>query len=144
MCIVPKFPLFTKELSKDDFEKKVKENPANSHLKVEIEVERSVINEEVAVEVDESNKPDFLFQYEQVKRENSNSVIFMHTGGFYIAFGKDAQTISKHTHYKATGKNLYGNVFTPCCEVIDFNLIARKINLFFKNSQEIFQLILPK
>lgn len=46
----------------------------------------------------------------------------MHTGGFYIAFGKDAQTISKHTHYKATGKNLYGNVFTPCCEVIDFNL----------------------
>ena len=116
------YPLFNKEFSKADFEQKVKENPANNHLRVEIEVERPIVNDETEIEVDESNKPDFLFQYEQVKRENSNSVIFMHTGGFYIAFGKDAQTISKHTHYKATGKNLYGNVFTPCCEVIDFNL----------------------
>ncbi len=116
------YPLFNKEFSKADFEQKVKENPANNHLRVEIEVERPIVNDETEIEVDESNKPDFLLQYEQVKRENSNSVIFMHTGGFYIAFGKDAQTISKHTHYKATGKNLYGNVFTPCCEVIDFNL----------------------
>ena len=116
------YPLFNKEFSKADFEKKVKENPANNHLRVEIEIERPIVNDENETEVDESNKPDFLFQYEQVKRENPDSVLFMHTGGFYIAFGKDAQTISKHTHYKATGKNLYGNVFTPCCEVIDFNL----------------------
>ncbi len=116
------YPLFNKEFSKDEFEKKVKENPANNHLRVEIEVERPIVNDESETEIDESNKPDFLLQYEQVKRENPDSVLFMHTGGFYIAFGKDAQTISKHTHYKATGKNLYGNVYTPCCEVIDFNL----------------------
>ncbi len=116
------YPLFNKEFSKADFEKKVKENPANNHLRVEIEIERPIIESEAETEVDESNKPDFLFQYEQVKRENPYSVLFMHTGGFYIAFSKDAQTISKHTHYKATGKSLYGNVFTPCCEVIDFNL----------------------
>ena len=116
------YPLFNKEFSKADFEKKVKENPANNHLRVKIEIERPVVNDENETEVDESDKPDFLLQYEQVKRENPDSVIFMHTGGFYIAFGKDAQTISKYTHYKATGKNLYGNIFTPCCEVIDFNL----------------------
>ena len=115
------YPLFSKELSKADFEQKIKENPANNHLRIEVEVERPVVDEP-ETEVDESNKPDFLFQYEQIKKENSDGVLLMHVGGFYYAFGKDAETLSKHTIYGATGKNLYGNVFTPCCEVLDFNL----------------------
>ncbi len=116
------YPLFNKEFSKADFEKKVRENPANNHLRVEVEVERPVEDYETETEVDESNKPDFLVQYEQVKKENPDGVLLMHTGGFYIAFGKDAEIVSKHTHYNAPGKNFYGNVFTPCCEVLDFNL----------------------
>lgn len=116
------YPLFNKEFSKADFEKKVKENPANNHLRIEVEVERTIIDDEPETEVDDSNKPDFLVQYEQVKKENPDGVLLMHTGGFYIAFGKDAQTLSKYTHYTAPGKNFYGNVFTPCCEVLDFNL----------------------
>ena len=66
---------FTKEFSKSDFEAKVKENPANSHLKVEIEVKRPVSTGEAEVEVDESNKPDFLIQYEQVKKENPDYTV---------------------------------------------------------------------
>ncbi len=128
------YPLFNKEFSKADFEKKVKENPANNHLRVEVEVEIPVINNEPETEVDDSNKPDFLVQYEQVKKENSDGVLLMHTGGFYIAFGKDAQTLSKYTHYTAPGKNFYGNVFTPCCEVLDFNLSYCQKELYANNN----------
>ena len=125
-----KFPLFTKEFSKSDFEAKVKENPANSHLKVEIEVKRPVSTGEAEVEVDESNKPDFLIQYEQVKKENPDGVLLMHVGPFYFAFGKDAETLGKHTIYSEQRKNLYGNVFTPCSQLLDFNLsyCAKELN----------------
>ncbi len=116
------YPLFNKEFLKAEFEKKVKENPANNHLRVEVERESTTVIDEPEMEVDESNKPDFLVQYEQVKKENPDSVVLMHTGGFYNAFGTDAETLEKYTNYVATGKNLYGNVFTSCCEVLDYNL----------------------
>ena len=131
------YPLFNKEFSKADFEKKVKENPSNNHLRVEIEVERPIEDYEVETEVDESNKPDFLVQYEQVKKENPDGVLLMHTGGFYIAFGKDAETLSNYTHYVAPRKNFYGNVFTSCCEVLDFNLSYCQKELSDKNNIDI-------
>ena len=122
------FPLFTEEFSKDEFEKKVKENPANNHLRVEVEVERPAVNTET--DIDDSNKPDFLLQYEQVKNDNPDSIVLMHVGGFYYAFGKDAEIVSKHTNYTAEGKNLYGNVFTPFCQMLDFNLsyVTKSLN----------------
>ena len=124
------FPLFTEEFSKDEFEKKVKENPANNHLRVEVEVERPAVNTETETEIDDSNKPDFLLQYEQVKNDNPDSIVLMHVGGFYYAFGKDAEIVAKHTNYTAPGKNLYGNVFTPFCQVLDFNLsyVTKSLN----------------
>ncbi len=128
------YPLFNKEFQKADFEKKVKENPANNHLRVEVEVERTIVDDEPETEVDESNKPDFLVQYEQVKKENPDGVLLMHTGGFYIAFGKDAEIVSKHTHYLAPRKNFYGKVLTPCCEVLDFNLSYCQKELYANNN----------
>ena len=128
------YPLFNKEFSKSDFEKKVKENPANNHLRIEVEVERPIEDSEPETEVDERNKPDFLVQYEQVKKENPDGVLLMHTGGFYIAFGKDAEIVSKHTHYLAPRKNFYGNVLTPCCEVLDFNLSYCQKELYANNN----------
>ena len=117
-----KFPLFNKELSKTEFEKKVQENPVNNHLRVEVETERLVVDTENEPEIDESNKPDFLIRYEQIKKDTPDSVILMRAGGFYFAFGKDAETLAKHTNHRAVGRNLYGNVFTPCCKVLDYNL----------------------
>lgn len=128
------YPLFNKEFQKADFEKKVKENPANNHLRIEVEVERPIEDNEPETEVDESNKPDFLVQYEQVKKENPDGVLLLHTGGFYIAFGKDAEIVSKHTHYLAPRKNFYGNVVTPCCEVLDFNLSYCQKELYANNN----------
>ena len=125
-----KFPLFTKEFSKSDFEKKVKENPANNHLRTEIEVERPAFSEQPEAEIDESNKPDFILQYEQTKKENPDGVLLTHIGPFYFAFGKDAEILGKHTGYVVSRKNFYGNVFVPYLQVLDFNLsyCSKKLN----------------
>ena len=47
----PDFPLFGKELSRADFEEKLKENPANDHLKV-------VVTEKQSVQTPPEEKPD--------------------------------------------------------------------------------------
>ena len=47
----PDFPLFGKELSRADFEEKLKENPANDHLKV-------VVTEKQRVQTPSEEKPD--------------------------------------------------------------------------------------
>ena len=47
----PEFPLFGKELSRADFEEKLKENPANDHLKV-------VMTEKQKTEIPPEQKPD--------------------------------------------------------------------------------------
>ena len=47
----PEFPLFGKEVSRADFEEKLKENPANDHLKV-------VVTEKQSVQTPSEEKPD--------------------------------------------------------------------------------------
>ena len=47
----PDFPLFGKELSRADFEEKLKENPANDHLKI-------VVTEKQSVQTPSEEKPD--------------------------------------------------------------------------------------
>ena len=47
----PDFPLFGKELSRADFEEKLKENPANDHLKV-------IVTEKQSVQTPSEEKPD--------------------------------------------------------------------------------------
>ncbi len=49
----PEFPLFGKELSRADFEEKLKENPANDHLKV-------VVTEKQSVQTPPEEKPDSI------------------------------------------------------------------------------------
>ena len=49
----PDFPLFGKEISRADFEEKLKENPANDHLKV-------VITEKPSVQTPSEEKPDSI------------------------------------------------------------------------------------
>ena len=49
----PEFPLFGKELSRADFEEKLKENPANDHLKV-------VVTEKQSVQTPSEEKPDSI------------------------------------------------------------------------------------
>ncbi len=76
------FPLFTKELSKADFEQKVKENPANNHLRVEIQ-KQSVSKEKP------SDNPIWN-EYQSIKADNPDSIVFYQVGDFFEIMGEDA------------------------------------------------------
>lgn len=108
-----KFPLFTRELSKAEFEQKVKENPANEHLKViaakestetekhENEVSKQdddityeLFSEAKSGEVKESSNNPIWDEYQGIKAENPNSIVFYQAGDFFEVFGDDAKTVA--------------------------------------------------
>ena len=83
----PEFPLFGKELSRADFEEKLKENPANDHLKV-------VVTEKQKTEIPPEQKPDGI-QF---------SIGFSEHPAFY-----DRQFNDRYTHLSfALGNYLLG------------------------------------
>ena len=72
------YPLFNKEMDRDEFERKVKENPMNDHLKVEVP----------------QNAVSSWQEYSEIKERNPNTVIFYQMGDFYEVMGADAVYVS--------------------------------------------------
>ena len=78
----PKFPLFTQQMDFKEFEKKVKENPANDHLIVTDNIESKLLeqndiesdNEEFSEEIDEEQQLKTLEKSENVKTEKPYKV----------------------------------------------------------------------
>ena len=78
----PKFPLFTQQMDFKEFEKKVKENPANDHLIVTDNIESKLLeqndiesdNEEFSEEIDEEQQLKTLEKSENVETEKPYKV----------------------------------------------------------------------
>lgn len=60
-----KYPLFNREMSKEEFDRKVKENPANDHLKVKINDIKDNIKEEQSSNTDEIEKEEISVSIEE-------------------------------------------------------------------------------
>ncbi len=97
-----KFPLFTKELSKVDFEQKVKENPANNHSKVVVSrkfseptvddddvVDEFFSEKESATQLQSKGNP-IWDEYKSIKADNPDSIVFYQVGDFFEIMGEDA------------------------------------------------------
>ena len=76
-----KFPLFQREETRADFERKVQENPLNDHLKVRD-------SEAVPAPSEQKNQ-----EYLQTKEENPDSILLFQNGDFFEAFHEDAEVI---------------------------------------------------
>ena len=76
-----KFPLFQREETRADFERKVQENPLNDHLKVRD-------SETVPIPSEQKNQG-----YLQTKEENPDSILLFQNGDFFEAFYEDAKVI---------------------------------------------------
>ena len=59
------YPLFNREMSKEEFDRKVKENPANDHLKVKINDIKDNIKEEQSSNTDEIEKEEISVSIEE-------------------------------------------------------------------------------
>lgn len=67
-----RYPLFNREMSKEEFDRKVQENPANDHLKVKVSDIKDNINEE-SINIEENVKEEISLPIEEepeVQEEN--------------------------------------------------------------------------
>lgn len=85
------FPLFNKEMTRAEFDEKVKENPMNNHLRFVIDPADEKSEPESKLKKTEEPIRD----YQQIKAENPDRIVLYQRGSFYEVMGDDAPTVSK-------------------------------------------------
>lgn len=91
MLFDKQFPLFNKEMTRTEFDSKVKENPMNDHLKVAVQSEK----EKQITKRDYSRYSPVMQEYFKIKDEHPDTIILFQIGDFYEAVGDDAVTVSQ-------------------------------------------------
>ena len=91
MLFDKQFPLFNKEMTRTEFDSKVKENPMNDHLKVAVQPEK----EKQITKRDYSRYSPVMQEYFKIKDEHPDTIILYQIGDFYEAMGDDAITVSQ-------------------------------------------------
>lgn len=91
MLFDKQFPLFNKEMTRAEFDSKVKENPMNDHLKVAVQPEK----EKQITQRDYSRYSPVMQEYFKIKDEHPDTIILYQIGDFYEAMGDDAITVSQ-------------------------------------------------
>lgn len=98
------FPLFQKEETRADFDRKVQENPLNDHLKV-----NDILPEE---------KSESLLPTEQtvtaIKTENPDAILFYQVGDFFELYGNDAAYMSDTFALHLASKTVAGERVMMC------------------------------
>ena len=98
------FPLFQKEETRADFDRKVQENPMNDHLKV-----KELLPEE---------KSESLLPTEQtvsaIKAENPEAILFYQVGDFFELYGNDAAYMSDTFALHLANKTVDGERMMMC------------------------------
>lgn len=91
MLFDKQFPLFNKEMTRTEFDSKVKENPMNDHLKVSVQPEK----EKQITKRDYSRYSPVMQEYFKIKDKHPDTIILFQIGDFYEAMGDDAVTVSQ-------------------------------------------------
>ena len=104
-----KYPLFNREMSKEEFDRKVQENPANDHLKVKVSDIKDNTNEEPS-SIDENVKEEILLPIEEepeVQEENIVPVFEKKKSNKIRSFDIHPEIpISDRNQFKITNDNL--------------------------------------
>ena len=91
MLFDKQFPLFNKEMTRTEFDSKVRESPMNDHLKVAVQPEK----EKQITKRDYSRYSPVMQEYFKIKDEHPDTIILFRIGDFYEAMGDDAVTVSQ-------------------------------------------------
>ena len=102
-----KFPLFNKEIYRAEFDRKVKENSMNNHLRVEIRP--------VQEEAKETTNKLLYQDYAEIKGKNPDNILFYQVGDFFEAMNDDAVTVSKALDLTLTSRKIDDNEKIPMC-----------------------------
>ena len=104
-----RYPLFNREMSKEEFDRKVQENPANDHLKVKVSDIKDNINEEPSnIEVNVKEEISFPIEEEpEVQEENIVPVFEKKKSNKIRSFDIHPEIpISDRNQFKITNDNL--------------------------------------
>lgn len=104
-----RYPLFNREMSKEEFDRKVQENPANDHLKVKVSDIKDNINEEPSnIEVNVKEEISLPIEEEpEVKEENIVPVFEKKKSNKIRSFDIHPEIpISDRNQFKITNDNL--------------------------------------
>lgn len=102
-----KFPLFNKEIYRAEFDRKVKENSMNNHLRVEIRP--------VQEEAKETTNKLLYQDYAEIKEKNPDNILFYQVGDFFEAMNDDAMTASQALDLTLTSRKIDDNEKIPMC-----------------------------
>ena len=102
-----KFPLFNKEIYRAEFNRKVKENLMNNHLRVEIRP--------VQEEAKETTNKLLYQDYAEIKEKNPDNILFYQVGDFFEAMNDDAVTVSQALDLTLTSRKIDDNEKIPMC-----------------------------
>ena len=102
-----KFPLFNKEIYRAEFDRKVKENSMNNHLRVEIRP--------VQEEAKETTNKLLYQDYAEIKEKNPDNILLYQVGDFFEAMNDDALTVSKALDLTLTSRKIDDNDKIPMC-----------------------------
>ena len=104
-----RYPLFNREISKEEFDRKVQENPANDHLKVKVSDIKDNINEELS-NIEKNVKEEISLPIEEepeVQEENIVPVFEKKKGNKIRSFDIHPEIpISDRNQFKITNDNL--------------------------------------
>lgn len=104
-----RYPLFNREMSKEEFDRKVQENPANDHLKVKVSDIKDNINEEPSnIEVNVKEEISLPIEEEpEVQEENIVPVFEKKKSNKIRSFDIHPEiSISDRNQFKITNENL--------------------------------------
>ena len=102
-----KFPLFNKEIYRAEFDRKVKENSMNNHLRVEIRP--------VQEEAKETTNKLLYQDYAEIKEKNPDIILLYQVGDFFEAMNDDAVTVSQALDLTLTSRKIDDNEKIPMC-----------------------------
>lgn len=105
------FPLFNKEMTRAEFDEKVKENPMNNHLRFVIDPSDEKSEPESKLKKTEEPIRDYL----QIKAENPDRIVLYQRGSFYEVMGDDAQVVSKELDIRLMRRLLSGGEHIAMC-----------------------------
>lgn len=105
------FPLFNKEMTRTEFDEKVKENPMNNHLRFVIDPADEKSEPESKLKKTEEPIRD----YQQIKAENPDRIVLYRMGDFYEVMGDDAPTVSNELDVRLMRRLLSDGEHIPMC-----------------------------
>ncbi len=105
------FPLFNKEMTRAEFDEKVKENPMNNHLRFVIDPADEKSEPESKLKKTEEPIRD----YQQIKAENPDRIVLYRMGDFFEVMGDDAPTVSNELDVRLMRRLLSDGEHIPMC-----------------------------